>query len=257
MIKSYLTVGLMAATMFATSCDKKNNTPVTPPVTDTTGSVAIHVENVAGDKPLQLNSETYVNANGDSFTVRMYKYYLTNFRLVKEDGTEYVQPESYYLINQADEASFKFNIDNVPSGKYTHIRFMQGVDSVRNVSGAQDGALDPLHGMFWTWSTGYIMAKIEGNSTSVPTSAGNLIFHLGGFTRNGAVKEIEIPLTETIVVGKEKNPAIYLRSDILKWFTGSANIDFSTTYNVMEPGFTSTLLVENYSKMMSVTKVTN
>jgi hypothetical protein len=36
----------------------------------------------------------------------------------------------------------------------TAIKFLLGVDSLKNVSGIQTGALDPAKGMFWTWNTG-------------------------------------------------------------------------------------------------------
>jgi hypothetical protein len=53
----------------------------------------------------------------------------------------------------------------------TGIRFLLGVDSARNVSGIQTGALDPARGMFWTWNSGYVMAKIEGSSPSAHVPA--------------------------------------------------------------------------------------
>jgi hypothetical protein len=61
------------------------------------------------------------------------------------------------------------------------MEFMIGVDSARNNSGAQTGALDPTNGMFWSWSTGYIMAKFEGTSAQSPAAANALKFHIGGF----------------------------------------------------------------------------
>jgi hypothetical protein len=238
------------------ACEKKAN-PAEPNDKDK-GSVAIQVKNVVGDAPLNLHSTVYKNAHGDSFTVRVYKYYLSNFKLVHEDGSEYVQPESYYLLDQEDESSLRFTLDNVPSGKYTHIKFLQGVDSLRNVSGVQEGALNPEHGMFWTWTTGYIMAKFEGTSNSVPTSSGNFIYHLGGFTTwAGAVRSVELPLPSPIIVDKQKNTTIHLTSDILKWFSAVHVIDLESIYNIMEPGLSAKNLVENYSHMMSVDKVTN
>ncbi|MBK9581192.1 MAG: hypothetical protein IPO48_04510 [Saprospiraceae bacterium] len=61
----------------------------------------------------------------------------------------------------------------------TDVELMFGVDSTRCSSGAQTGALDPAKGLFWSWSSGYIMVKAEGNA---PTAAdGSFAFHLGGF----------------------------------------------------------------------------
>ena len=43
-----------------------------------------------------------------------------------------------------------------------------------------DGDLDPVHGMYWTWQSGYIQFKLEG---LLRDSAGErkLELHLGGF----------------------------------------------------------------------------
>ena len=52
----------------------------------------------------------------------------------------------------------------MPAGNYNSLSFLLGVDSMHNVSGAQTGALDPANDMFWTWNSGYVMAKMEGAS---------------------------------------------------------------------------------------------
>ena len=41
----------------------------------------LHFNNVVNGKPLVLKTETYTNANGDSFTVNLYKYYISNIKL--------------------------------------------------------------------------------------------------------------------------------------------------------------------------------
>ena len=57
----------------------------------------------------------------------------------------------------------------LPEGDYTELQFLLGVDSLHNVSGAQTDDLDPAKDMFWTWNSGYVMAKMEGNSPAVKT----------------------------------------------------------------------------------------
>ena len=71
-------------------------------------------------------------------------------------------------------------LSDVPEGSYTEMSYVLGVDSTRNVSGAQAGALSTANGMFWSWSTGYIMLKAEG--TSPNSGTGSFSFHLGGFS---------------------------------------------------------------------------
>lgn len=56
-----------------------------------------------------------------------------------------------------------------------------GTDSLTNVSGLYDGALDPLNGMYWAWNSGYINVKIEGASSFVSNDDHKFEFHIGGY----------------------------------------------------------------------------
>src|SRR5690606_1551843 len=162
------------------------------------GKVEIQFEHFAGNSPLIIDGiARYTNAHGDGFTVRLFKYYISNVVLITDQGDRFVEPESYHLINQAESSSLYLNLQAVPAGNYTKVQFLIGVDSLRNVSGAQTGALDPLNDMFWTWSTGYIMAKMEGNSVQSTAPGQVLNFHIGGFAGAYSVLQevvLELPV---------------------------------------------------------------
>src|SRR5688500_13738710 len=126
------------------------------------GTVQLQFTNMAGANPLALNT-TITNAFGENLTITKYKYYISNIALTDERDLRRLLPDTYFLVDEGAAASKTFSVE-VPAGTYKSISFLIGVDSTRNVSGAQTGALDPLHDMFWTWNTGYIMAKLEGTS---------------------------------------------------------------------------------------------
>src|SRR5690606_8747836 len=106
-----------------------------------------------------------------------------------------------------------------------------------NVSGAQTGALDPLNDMFWTWSTGYIMAKMEGNSVQSTAPGQVLNFHIGGFAGAYSVlQEVVLELPVTMRVSAEKTGRIHLKSDLLAWFDSPFRINFALTNNVATEG---------------------
>lgn len=246
------------------SCSKDNAPGDNPPATGV-GTTQMKFENYAGSQPLVLSSVgipssmyPYVNANGDSFDVSLYKYYVTNVRFIKAGGGEYAEPESYHLINQAESSSLSFNISNIPEGSYTSVKVLLGVDSTRNVSGAQTGDLDPLKDMFWTWNSGYIMAKIEGKSAKSDKPDKSIVFHLGGFSGAYSVlREVTLPFPQNLVVKNGGTSVVTFKSDLLKWFTAPNLIDFAMVNNVMNPGKTAYDLSINYSNSLSVTKVEN
>jgi hypothetical protein len=114
------------------------------------GDVSLEFQNIAGSVFLDATGATnYVNATGETFNVELFKYYVSNVKLIKDDGTKYELPNTYFLIDANDTNSLKVNLANIPGGKYTGIEYLIGVDSTRNVSGSQTGALDPANGMFW------------------------------------------------------------------------------------------------------------
>ncbi|EDO26060.1 predicted protein [Nematostella vectensis] len=114
-------------------------------------------------------------------TFTTLKFYVSNIKLQKADGSWWVEPNSYYLIcNSCQDASDKYiMVNDIPAGEYVAMEYTMGVDSIMNVSGAHTGALSFANGMFWDWNTGYIMMKAEGKSPNSPN--GNFQLHFGGF----------------------------------------------------------------------------
>jgi hypothetical protein len=246
---------LLAGLMLVASCRKKDVPPVdnTPgDNTKETGQVTLSFKNMVGSVPLILHSEQYQNANGDSFSVSSYVYYISNISLISATDT-FAEPESYYLINESIPTSRTFTITDIPKGTYTKLRFLIGVDEERNTSGTQSGALDPMHGMFWTWNTGYIMAKLEGHSPRSNTVDNTLIFHIGGFSGpHSALRWVTLTLPTPLVVTAEGKPAIYLNCDVLEWFKEPNVIDFSELSLIMNTSEQSAAIADNYADMFTI-----
>jgi hypothetical protein len=173
----------LAMSIFAlatiSSCKKDEEETITPAPTATTGSVTLEMEHMFNDLEFALGTE-YTTAAGENVTFNTTKYYVSNIKFTKTDGSVFTQSESYYLVDLSADGSNLLTISDVPTGDYTDITFTIGVDSTRNVSGAQSGALSVANGMFWSWNSGYIFAKLEGDCPQ--SSNGTFTYHLGGFT---------------------------------------------------------------------------
>jgi len=234
---------------FFAGCDRKDG--IQP-----SGSVQFTFSHVCGDQPLQLNTTEYTNAAGEPFRVQLFKYYISNIRFRRADGSEFVQPESYYLVDEATTSSKTFTIPNVPEGSYTGINFIIGVDSTRNVSGAQTGALDPINGMFWTWNTGYIFVMLEGESP-VSTAEGNrLRYHIGGFRNPNNIRTVSPSLNGSrIAVTGGSKAIVNFRVNVAQMFESPNPISFVQTPTLMFDPATA-LIADNYVDMFSVVSVT-
>jgi len=244
------------------SCKQKEDPTPNPGVTQ--NSVKFEFNNIVGNIALQLTDPNdaakgtwYVNEIGDSFQVAVYKYYVSNVVLNKADGSKFVEPESYHLIDQEKEASRKFVIPNVPTGEYVSVTFLIGVDSLRNTTGAQDGALSADHGMFWTWDTGYIMAKLEGFANTSTNVDKSFYYHAGGFKgEHNVLQTVTLTFPNKAIVSGSNIPNVHVFSDVLEWFKSPMTIGFAD-YNSIMSGKKMKEISQNYADMFYVDHIDN
>lgn len=87
-----VTLFALLSGMLLSSCKKDQAVP--PGATG--GTLTIDVANVVGSDPLVLDQRTYTSPAGEQFKVSSFNYYLSNFKLLRADGSEYAVPESYF-----------------------------------------------------------------------------------------------------------------------------------------------------------------
>jgi hypothetical protein len=216
--------------------------------------LVLYFQNKAGDKTLEADS-AYQNSFGESFTVRTFRYYISN--IVAEDistGKRQSFPNEYFLVDNADTAPKQIELE-ITLKHISSFHFLLGIDSLKNVAGIQSGNLDPAKGMFWTWNTGYVMAKLEGNSQVAQTPMHAFSYHVGGYKQNEkTAREINFKLPH-LVDCSGRNCTITIEADVLKWFNAVNEIKIADTPICHEPGVLATKLADNYSKMFSIADV--
>lgn len=234
-MKKQIFAALLAATAILTfsSCEKDDDHQHDGEL----GSVTLELEHVWGPTAAEfaIGKELIHPVTGDTITFNLLKYYVSNIKLQKTDGTWWVQPESYYLAGAATAEEGMLKINNVPEGEYKAIEFTIGVDSLHNVSGAQTGALSASNGMFWDWSTGYIFVRAEGKSPHSPT--GNFLYHLGGFEgANNAINTITMNFgAENLRASKNAAPMIHAKVNAARFWHGGVKIKDLSVIHAMGP----------------------
>jgi len=223
------------------------------------GTVKLYFEHVADNLPFALDTSNYVTPNQDTFSVNTFKYYISNIKLLKADGTFFSETDSYHLIDESLVGSKSITIQNVPKGTYTGIRFMIGVDSARNVSGSQTGALDPINGMFWSWNSGYIMAKMEGTYIDSSSTKKSLFYHVGGFSGSNSVVKTVSPGFNgaTASVSTGLSPEIHLKCNVMEWFRTPKPINLNVLHTIHMQGTNAKLIADNYADMFTVDHIHN
>ncbi|HSZ25655.1 MAG TPA: MbnP family protein, partial [Cytophagaceae bacterium] len=238
------------------SCKKKSENDPQPSTMKQ--SASLKITPVSGNNSLNFDS-VYTTNSGQKYTVSTFRYYLSNIRLVKEDGSEYPISEKYFLVNPSTS---DYDLGQVPVGNYRGIRFSVGIDSLTNHKDPTTyPENDPLAiqspGMHWSWNSGYIFMMIEG---SCDTTANNsdvlnygqyshgMFFHIGmdPLYRN-------VDLISTFTVGTDNAKTIALKADINTFFN---NIDLKTQNKSHSMGSMSlaTTAADNIPNMFSIIK---
>jgi hypothetical protein len=204
-------------------------------------SLTIQIIPVLGEKNWTPEA-VYTNALGETFSIDKCIFYLSNFALQTSSGKWYPIKESYFLVNISDSSSLQIslpgNITDVVS-----IQFLLGVDSAKNVSGIQSGVLDPARGMFWTWNTGYVMAKMEGSSPVSPMPGKKFTYHVGGFAgEQNVAKLIQLAIEKK----STEQHRILLQADLLSWFNGTSPLSIAAHPICHVPGILANQIANNY-----------
>jgi len=210
--------------------------------------LVVKFETMANNKPLVLGDSGYVNEFAESYTITRLKYYISNISL----GQKINSPASteVFLVDAAHEDSI--SIWAWP-GLYTKMIFTLGIDSALNNSGAQDGALDPLNGMFWTWNSGYVYFKMEGFSNASTADLQRIEHHIGGYQGpNKAVRQIELNLQQPLIIneGDQKEMTVVLNLD--KYWKGQNDISIASKALIMIPGEWAKKSADNFPGMFTV-----
>jgi len=114
--------------------------------------------------------------------------------------------------------------------------------------------------MFWTWNSGYIMAKLEGSSPVSNQPDSRFEYHIGGFKNHeNEVKKILLafPGSETLDISSGKSSTVKITADANAWFDAVNPISIATNPVCSTPGSLAKLIAENYYHMFDVVNVEN
>jgi len=216
--------------------------------------VVIKFNSYVGNTPLKLDSITYKNELDQPYTVSKFRYYIGNIALNTKEK-EMGFPRMYKLIDEADSDSQKL-ILHFPSAylkeEFINLSFILGVDSEHNCSGAQSGVLDPINGMFWTWNTGYIFLKMEGQSAASKSPGHLLEFHIGGYKAPyNCVRQVKLTFKKPLMLDGVVADTINVKVDLSQLFKAHTTVDFSKLSSVTD-FHNSTTIADNYQAMFSL-----
>ncbi len=236
------------------ACKKEQNTGYD---TRFRGLMTLEFDHVVGSNDLRLNTGSYTNAAGETYSVRALRYFISNIVLVNTNGTEYVVPQdsSYFIVDESMAAA-KPTL-KIPEGEYAQLRFTVGIDSLRSTMPLSQrlGVLAPTVSTYLDENSGYVFFSMEGNSQQAP--GGRYEFEIAGYGGKSSptinnIKNISLDLTQggIVKIREGKQSVIHIMADIAKVFTGSTDISLATNNIILFEPY-SVNVANNYANMFT------
>jgi hypothetical protein len=200
----------IALAMVILSCSDDNTT--------STGSIVFEFDSRAGEDQFAFGT-TYQNELDQDFSLSKLTYTISRVRLRKTDGTFVADPSNgIYIINDSEEISTLLKLTDIPAGKYDAVEFTIGgentyfeIAGTSSVSAEEDDFI------------GYEVSGISNQKTRL------VEFH-----------------DHIAVIKHTAEPEVHLVIDVLKFFTGTTDIDFETT-PVCETANCVSTIADNYA----------
>jgi len=196
---------------------------------------------VINSSPIVLNQHYFSTELNDSISISKLKFYITNIVLLNKEKVVFKNTGGVYLLNAEDSLSLQFDVPQ--NLQFNRIQFGLGVDSITNTSGALDGALDPLMGMYWTWQSGYINFKMEGFVGNLEQEDKKFEYHLGGYSdKNNAYQLVDLSIQSL-----SESLQFQMPIDII-----FKSIFSEKKYNIMSPSASAVSLSKKIAQLIIV-----
>ena len=255
-------LGLLALTLaFSSSC-KEDDPVVSTPAENKNVQVNLNYDFNFGNQDFALNTE-YTLDNGYKVRYSLATFYLSK-PVIMDDagGMSPLSPE--YLIVRPDVAMSDLGF--MQEGHAHMFNISVGVDSASNTEDGSTGVQptdfsDPTHplgpqpeGMYWSWASGYIFVKIEGEVDYEGDGTYDQVFkyHLG----TNEFRKDRSTMVHTDVLGGETLNML-LAIDYKAFFNG---VDLSTEILSMSMGEGRALgikMMDQFDQAMTISKMEN
>jgi hypothetical protein len=257
-------VAIVAIAFALGSCSNNDDEAITGE-----GKLGVEFDNVFGSADLILNTQTNVTSQGEKLKISDVKYIISNIVLTKADGTTFTYPksDSYFVVSEADGETQEIELEKIPAGDYTKIKFGIGVDKAQFDKGATGQgnflAIADDAGMMWSWSAGYKFVLFEGMFTSSTVTADtSFMVHTGQTGTDYNYTEVTLDLPTKALVRTDITPDVHIFADVAKIIDGTNKIKLSDNnmggMGAMIMGGTNLpLITANLSTMFTVNHVHN
>jgi hypothetical protein len=173
----------------------------------------------------KMNENVLLHNSKKNVAISKLKFYISNVRMLQSKKEIFREEGVCHLLDWEQKMNLEFQ---TPDVEFDEIDFNVGVDSVINNAGAIEGDLDPSNGMYWTWQSGFINVKLEGEYKNKENIGKSFEFHIGGYRQPfSTLQLVHLKLDSDL-----NRSQLHVKMDLQKFFNG---IDFETVNHIMSP----------------------
>tara|TARA_B110000285_G_C14931745_1_gene517668 strand:+ start:59 stop:787 length:729 start_codon:yes stop_codon:yes gene_type:complete len=196
-------------------------------------TIQLQIKPMLNNQPLGLGQKVFVPLLNDSVQIDRLRFYLSGMSFSNASDNQEKIEQQFFLIDLEDPTSLRRQLPLKTVGQWDSIHFKIGVDSTTQLKGAQGEDLDPMHGMYWSWRSGYINFKCEGISPICPGRNNAFVFHIGGFQAPfNTIQSVSLPVySDTVVIQIDLAPIFTLSNITQNYEVMSPNAEAMTFSN--------------------------
>ena len=173
----------------------------------------------------------------------------------------YPKSQSYFIVDESNEATHVLELPNIPAGNYSKIKFGIGVDQAQwDLGETNQGdflTTAQNNSMYIDSNFGYKFISMDGKFTSI-TNTTETDFKLQTNKTNSAYNYTEVTLAfpDLALVRTTITPEVHVFADVSKIMDGTHKIKFSDNSIIIE-GDNLSLMAQNLATMFRVAHVHN
>lgn len=212
---------VIGMTLSYSSCKEDEPDPI---VESTPTEVKIQFNHFVDGAPVEIDTLKYINTNGDTFSMRTIKYFISRVTFHRDGKSDVVLSDMHY-VEHAIPSTEMYDFENkIPDGVYTGISFTYGFvneDNISNMFGTP-----PEFQMFWpeNMGGGYHYQKLEGQYLDDGIKK-FFNFHGGGLDKTDYSINVVLPNSGFEVANNLVQ--INLDMEIQNWFKNPVIWDFA------------------------------
>lgn len=221
-----ITILLLGAVTLASCSKDPDNVNMQP----ATAEIQFNFTHFVGSQQVDFNTIKYTNAFGNLYSVATLKYFISDITLQTADGGVILIDDEHY-VDATDGTTLTYNPTiTIPTGEYTGISFIFGLNEQKNVSGRYVNP--PESNMEWPLAMGggYHYMKLEGKIDSAGV-INNFQAHTG--PTMGNQNYITVNLTNSNFTATGSGVTVSIKMNINNWWVSPNTLDLNDVTMIM------------------------